>query len=129
MGSPTASRPPRTVTMRGCSWLPTVDNAAREHRGIGRAGRTVRASAARQLARGPPRARRRPVRVYVPEPQPLPVAVVLGLVLQRDRVAALRSRLRAPRTRVTARRAARRRVHRTHDLLEHAADGHPPPDL
>ncbi len=45
---------------------------------------------ARQLARGPPPQRRRPVRVHVPGDAALPPPVVLGLVLPRDRLAPLR---------------------------------------
>ena len=54
-----------------------------------------------ELARGHRTVRRRPVRLHLPEPGPLPVAVVLGLVLHRDLVAALRSRA------LTARAASR----------------------
>ena len=52
--------------------------------------RDVRGDAAPELARGRPRHRSGAVRLHVPEPRPLPVAVVLGLVLHRDRVAPFR---------------------------------------
>ena len=61
------------------------------------------------------------VRLHAPEPGPLPLAVVLGLVLHRDRVAALR---RGPRraTELESLLAAQRdgRLHRPHDLLGQA---------
>ena len=74
-----------------------------------------------QLARGRPRHRRHAVRLHVPEPGPLPVAVVLGLVLHGDRMAALRSRALAAELESLLAAAARGRLHRAHDLLEHAA--------
>ena len=43
-----------------------------------------------ELGRG--RARRRPLRLHAAEPSALPLAVVLGLVLRRDRLAAARAR-------------------------------------
>src|SRR5262245_22278319 len=73
------------------------------------------ADACRELDRG--RAGRRPLRLLPPQPGALPVAVVLGLLLPRDRLAALRpeqSRAGAPQP---ARRRAGGRVHRPYDLL------------
>ena len=51
------------------------------------------------------------------EPGPLSVAVVLGLLLRGDRLAALRSGAGAGRAGEPARRAAPRRLRRPHDLL------------
>ncbi len=52
-----------------------------------------------------------------PAPTRYPVAVVLGLLLRGDRLAALRPRPRAGRAGEPAGRAAPRRLHRPHDLL------------
>ena len=57
------------------------------------------------------------LRLHAAEPRPLPVAVVLGLVLRGDRLAALRPRPGARRAGEPARRPARGRLHRPHDLL------------
>ena len=54
------------------------------------------------------RARRDPVRLHPAQPRALPVAVVLGLVLRGDRLAALRARARPRRAGEPARRPARR---------------------
>ena len=109
---------------RAAPWHDQVDARRRPDRcDPGR----VRCGARRQLAARRPARRRAAVRLHLPESRPLPVAVVLGLVLHRDRVAArparserdleLESLLAAP---------ARRRLHRPHDLLEHAAVGPAP---
>ncbi len=65
------------------------------------------------------------IRLHLPEPGPLPMAVVLGLVLHGHRLAPLRSRPLAARAGVAAGRTARGRLHRAHDLLERAADRQP----
>ncbi len=49
----------------------------------------LRVRAAPELARGDPRAGRAGLCVHLPQPGPVSVAVVLGLLLSRDRVAAL----------------------------------------
>ena len=72
--------------------------------------------------------RRRVIRLHAPEPRALSVAVVLGLVLRGDRVAALRS----PRSRRSSSRCsppARGRLHRPHDLLGRPVPAVPAPDL
>ena len=58
-----------------------------------------------------------PLRLHAAEPRPLPVAVVLGLLLRGDRLAALRPGARAGRAGEPARRPAPGRLHRPHDLL------------
>ena len=78
-------------------------------------GRDRGAGAARELGRG--RARRGALRLHAAEPEPLSVAVVLGLLLRGDRLAALRAGARANRAGEPARRPAPGRLHRPHDLL------------
>ena len=63
------------------------------------------------------RARGHPLRLHPPQPQPLPLAVVLGLLLRRDRLAPLRSGAGAGGAGDAAGGAARGRLHRPHDLL------------
>ena len=75
-----------------------------------------RARPAPALARGAP-ARRRPLRVHVPLHAALPTPVAVGLVLPRDRVAALRPRSRAGGAAHAAARGARRRLRAPHRLL------------
>src|SRR5690242_20918575 len=85
----------------------------------------VRGDTPPELARGHAPHRWRPVRLHVPQSPPLPVAVVLGLLLHGGVMGALRPRPLASRARVAAGGSARRRLHRPHDLLEHAAAGPP----
>ncbi len=89
--------------------------ASRFERSAAKRRRQRRARPARQLAGG--RARRRPLRLHPAQPRPLPVAVVLGLLLRGDRLAPLRPGPLARRAGDPARRPARGRLRRPHDLL------------
>src|SRR5690349_13657780 len=82
-------------------------------------------SAAPELAGGNPRSRWRAVRLHVSEPRPLSLAVVLGLVLHRHRLAAGAAGALTARARVPAGGADRGRLHRPHHLLGAAADRKP----
>ena len=79
---------------------------------------------ARGLARGG-RAARSPLLLHPSEPEPLSVAVVLGLVLRRDRLAAVRAAALARGAREPAERDAPRRLHRPRRLLGPAAEPRP----
>src|SRR5205807_8979864 len=80
------------------------------------APRPVRGDAARELAAGSEGQRSTGVCVYAPKPAPLPLAVVLGLVLRRYRVATLRPRALTPGARESAVSAAPGWLHRPHHL-------------
>ena len=110
-----------------------VARAARDHRPGGAARRAApsAACAASRIERGTGhplpqgprgqlgggRAGRRPLRLHPAEPVALPLAVVLGLLLRRDRLAALRARALAVRARDAAAGDALGRLHRPRDLL------------
>ena len=74
-------------------------------------------------------ARRQGLRLHAAEPGPLSVAVVLGLLLRRDLLAALRAGARPQGARDPARGAATRRLHRPHDLLGPPGHARPLPLL
>src|SRR5207244_5995555 len=77
--------------------------------------RAGRPRAPGELGRGG--TRRGSVRLYAPEPDALPVAVVLGLVLRGDRLAALRPGALARRARDASARLSARWVRRPRHLL------------